>query len=106
MHCPPEIANVLLEILRVGILQIRQAGWQGDSRRCAREADHLHNLPGLLADYSPELLATYYQVEVPAFRSQSTPAALVNFEPLWEQLVPYAAGQSVEPHTRSAASPA
>jgi hypothetical protein len=72
-----------LDILHVGILQTRQAGWQGDSQRCAHEADHLHNLPALLSDYSPEALAYYCDVTVPAFVSQSDPGALVNFEPLW-----------------------
>jgi len=54
MTCPTEIAEILTEILRTGLLRIRALGWSGNAERCAIEADHLHNVPDLLAHYSPE----------------------------------------------------
>jgi len=50
------------------------------------EADHLHNLPGLLANYKPELLDYYWRVERPGFVERSTPEDLQGFEPLWQAL--------------------
>jgi hypothetical protein len=85
MTCPPDIAAVLLQILRTGLLNARAAGWAGDARRCAVEADHVHNLPDLLADYSPERLAFYRQVEAPGFCRQA-PASVGRFEELWGRL--------------------
>jgi hypothetical protein len=96
MNCPPEIAEILVSILRMGILQIRAAGWSGDSRRCAIEADHIHNLTSLLDHYSPELLKYYWEVERPSFISQVAEADLAGFESLWNRLARQVAGQSEE----------
>ena len=82
MQCPPAIAEVLLRILHTGLLRVRWCGWQGDAEACAREADHLHNLPSLLSDYSPERLHYYWQVERPGFEDQSAS----DFKPLWDRL--------------------
>lgn len=86
MNCPPEIAAILLDILSMAALRIRALGGAGNARRCAIEADHIHNLPALLQDYSPELLRYYWEAERPGFISQSTPADLAGFQPLWAQL--------------------
>src|SRR5919108_6221424 len=86
MSCPPETAEVLLQILTVGTLRIRALGWAGDARRCAVEADHLHNLPALLRDYSDDRLRYYWEVERPAFISQSAGVNLTGFEGLWADL--------------------
>lgn len=85
MTCPPEIAEILVNILQIGLLRIRALGWSGNSAGCASEADHLHNLPALLRDYSPDLLRYYWEVEKPAYRSRGDgePAA---FEAAWERL--------------------
>lgn len=37
-----------VEILRWGLLGIREAAWAGKLRICEIEADHIHNLPSLL----------------------------------------------------------
>lgn len=52
---------------------------------CANEADHLHNLPSLLSNYSPGLLRDYWEVERPAYcnRGDGHPEA---FAPAWERL--------------------
>src|SRR4051794_35947663 len=56
MSCPPEIAAVVLELMETGLLRIRSLGWSGQADRCAIEAAHIHNLPGLLTDDSRERL--------------------------------------------------
>jgi hypothetical protein len=85
MSCPPDIAEVILEILQRGLLRIRESGWSEDSAVCAHEADHLHNLPHLLSNYSPEALSYYWEVEKPVYctRRDSEPEL---FAPLWERL--------------------
>jgi hypothetical protein len=88
MSLSPEITQVVLEILRIGILRIRALGWSGDAHRCAIEADHIHNLPALLANSSPDLLNYYLDVERAAFIGQSADASnsVEQFEPLWRKL--------------------
>jgi len=85
MNCPPEIAEILLELLRTALLRIRSLAWAGDSRRCAAEADHVHNLPDLLSNFSPERLHYYWTVERPAFLSDPG-ADDPQFQELWNRL--------------------
>ena len=54
MKCPPAIAEVMLKILETGLLQIRVSAWQNGAATCAKQADHLHNIPSLLSDFTPE----------------------------------------------------
>ena|SRR5437773_1235522 len=86
MNCPPEIAEILLAILRTGLLRIRALSWSNDSRRCAVEADHLHNLPSLLTDFSLDRLQYYWDAERVGYLSQSTKEEVVLFEPDWKRL--------------------
>ena len=86
MQCPPEIAEIVCEILRIGLLRIRAQGWDGNPKRCAIEADHLHNLPGLLANYKVDLLDYYWQVERASFIGLCTAEDVKAFEPLWNSL--------------------
>lgn len=86
MKCPPAVADAILDILRHGLLRVRAAGWSGDGDRCAAEADHIHNLPDLLRDYSPERLRYYWDAERPAFMSHLSAEELATWEPLWERL--------------------
>jgi hypothetical protein len=90
MKCPPEVAEILLDILKWGILRIRQLSWSGNPDRWAVEADHIHNLPDLLGNYSAESLRFYWEVSRPTFIDQSSPAELARFETLWKHLQPYA----------------
>jgi hypothetical protein len=87
--CPPEIAAVLLEILKTGLLAIRAAGWSSRADRCALEADHLHNLPQLPADYRPQLLLFYWDVERADYVKQMPSEGLAAWEPLWRRLEPH-----------------
>jgi len=90
MSCPPEIAEVIAGIIQAGLLRIRQAGWAGDGRRCAVEADHIHNLPQLLTNFSPELLKFYWEVERHAFLDRCDGQKPADFENLWARLAPWA----------------
>jgi hypothetical protein len=86
MNCPSAIAEVLLEILHCGILRARAAGWAGDADRAAIEADHVHNLPDQLRNYSPEQLRYYWDAERPSFMAHLSTDELAWWEPLWQRL--------------------
>jgi len=84
MRCPPDIADVLIEIIQFGILRIR--AFANDSRRCVNEADHIHNLPPLLVDFAPQLLTFYWEVERVLLIQKLDETNCRMFEPLWDQL--------------------
>jgi hypothetical protein len=86
MHCPAEIAETLLSILQTGVLRIRSLAWDGEAEQCGIESDHIHNLPDLIADYSPEKLAYYWNVERPEYMKQVPRERLRGWEPLWKEL--------------------
>jgi hypothetical protein len=67
LACPEEVKEVVLDILHIAVLSIRIAGWNGDADYCALEADHIHNLPGLLKNYSVEKLRYYLEAERPDY---------------------------------------
>ena len=90
MNCPTEVSKPVLEILRIGILRIRAFGFEKDASRCASEADHLHNLPGLLISYQPGALKCYLEVEQPIFVEKSQGRSVADFEKHWAQLKAYA----------------
>ncbi len=90
MHCPLEIAGILASILEMGLLRIRSSGWAGQAERCAIEADHIHNLPGLIGDFSQERLVYYWQVERTAYLARTPEAETEGWELLWCRLQPYA----------------
>jgi hypothetical protein len=89
MTCPPDIARILLAIIRTGTLNIRAAGWSGDAKRCAAEADHIHNLPDLVANYYGDGLRYYWEVEKPSFERLCN-GAVASFQPMWNELRPFA----------------
>ena len=86
MLCPAPIADILIEIIARGILRIRAFGGMGDARRCVYESDHIHNLPALLHDYSPQLLEFYWQTERPLLIKQVSEDECRAFSPLWDRL--------------------
>jgi hypothetical protein len=85
MNCPPEIADIILELLQTALLRVRALGWSGNSARCAVEADHVHNLPDLLRNFSPEKLHYYWEVERPALLHEMGGKDL-QFQDLWDRL--------------------
>ena len=54
-----EINEILLRILRKGILRARAQGWAGRADLCAIEAEHIHNLPFLILNPNPQELEHY-----------------------------------------------
>jgi hypothetical protein len=88
MNFPPEVEHALLQILRFGILQARLAGWEGDAKLAAFEADHVHNLPQVLDQQSMEGLRYYYDVERPCYLERRS-AGRSQFEPHWETLTEF-----------------
>src|SRR4051812_33734129 len=86
MTCPPDVAAILLELIGQGLIQARAAGWSGDAARAAAEADHVHNLPGLVAHYTSDGLDYYWDIERPAYLARATPDQVIAFRSLWEQL--------------------
>lgn len=86
MRCPARIEPILLKLLRSGVLHIRSAAWDGNADLAATLADHLHNLPGLLADYRPEGLDYYWNVERSQLIADAPAEHLAPYEELWRQL--------------------
>jgi hypothetical protein len=97
MSCPSELSPVLLDIIRIGLLKIRHFGELGMSGRCTVEADHIHNLPELLSDYSPELLVFYWTVERTSYADQSSEDDLRQFSGAWDRVERYIAHNCLLP---------
>jgi hypothetical protein len=91
MNCPADISEIVLGILETGLLAIRASSWSGQVNRCAREADHVHNLPRLLANYHPQLLLYYWDVERTGYIEETAPEGLAAWKPLWRRLEPHVA---------------
>ena len=89
MQCPVELSNILAEIIRIGVLRTRHFADNGYVARCVIEADHIHNLPSLLQDYSLALLLFYWQTERSMFMEQNTGDELGQFKPVWARLSCY-----------------
>ena len=88
--CPAEVSEILLEILGWGLVVIRLQGWEGQAARCAVDADHLHNLPSLLADYDRKGYSTTGTWNEFAIW-RASPEHLDAFELLWRRLEPHVA---------------
>jgi hypothetical protein len=84
MNCPSPIAEILLNILQTGILRMRAAAWAGNTDQVEAEADHVHNLPAILRDYSSDALKFYWEIERPCFLSKVPDVAA--FEEPWKRL--------------------
>jgi hypothetical protein len=79
-----ELTEVLLRILRKGILRIRGYAWAGSADLCAIEADHIHNLPSLISNPTLPLLSYYFDVSRVAFIEQARGTS--GFEVDWNRL--------------------
>jgi hypothetical protein len=86
MECPRDIAEVILEMVGHGIVRIRLFGGVNDAKKCFVEADHVHNLPALVAGYHPDLLRFYWNTERPLFMRQVPDDERRDWEPLWHRL--------------------
>lgn len=94
MKCPLELAQPLLEITRNGVLRARAAAWQGDCRRAAIEADHIHNLPGLIAEFSEDRLRYYWDAERLDYLDKSKSVSVAEFERAWGELLKFIESKS------------
>ena len=63
MTLDEEAKNVLLEILRIGLVRIRNYAFSGLTENCGYEADHLHNLPELIQSFNWDLLKYYIRCQ-------------------------------------------
>lgn len=64
MRSPDDIQTQLLTILEIGIVNIRSHCWAQRYHLCGVEADHVHNIPDLVENFSADKLAYYLEVEV------------------------------------------
>jgi hypothetical protein len=81
-----EIPGILAEILAKGLQRIASLSRSGNVERCAVEADHLCNLPGLLAEFDPGVLDHYWNVQRIAYIKKSARADAAAFKPMWKAL--------------------
>jgi hypothetical protein len=86
MACPPDIADVVAELLYRGLIRIRAFARPDEENRCFIEADHLHNLPHIINDFRVERLQYYWDVERPLFLRKVPENETHDLAPLWEQL--------------------
>ncbi len=100
MRCPAEMTDLITSAINTGLLRIRSLAWQGETERCGVEADHIHNLPHLLVDYSPEKLAYYWNVERPAYMGRVPDAELAEWEPVWQRMSAVVSAEAAIPVRR------
>jgi hypothetical protein len=89
MNCPDDVAEALLEILESAVFGIRVAGWNGNAEYCALEADHVHNLPAMLREFSRSALEYYLDATRPAYIEELQQVTGSNgdaYRPLWAKL--------------------
>jgi hypothetical protein len=80
MPCSPEVSKIILSLLETGLLRIRSLGSSGRAEDCAIEADHIHNLPDLLANFSRERLLYYWEIERPAYINRVSNEQLMGWD--------------------------
>ena len=78
-----EVKDALTEIVYYGILLIRSEARAGNATRCAIEAEHLHNLPNLINNYSDEHLLCYYPNEVTSYLAATKSVNVNCYRPAW-----------------------
>jgi hypothetical protein len=96
MSCPPDLAEILARMLEMALLRIRSSLWAGQAERGAIEADHAHNLPGLIAHFYEDGLAYYWNVERPSYIERIGESNVESWQPLWHELGRHV-GPSAEP---------
>jgi hypothetical protein len=86
MRCPPDIADVVAELLYRGIIRARAFAHPGYEKRCFIETDHVHNLPHIINDFKVDRLEYYWNIERPLFMKQVPANETQDLAPLWDQL--------------------
>lgn len=80
-----EARYILLEILSIGICNIRFYANSNDVTYCSIESDHLHNIPACLSKNSVALLRYYYDIERVSY-IKSMRDYTGQYDTLWERL--------------------
>jgi hypothetical protein len=86
MKIPEELQKPLLTIVEIGIVNIRYRCEGGRYESCEAEANHIHNIPGLLRDFSADKLAYYLEVELPQYLREIGNNPRGDLLPHWEAL--------------------
>jgi hypothetical protein len=85
-ECPEQVQIRLLAILQLGLLNIRSCAERQDHIRCGAEANHLHNIPALILDFSQDKLQFYMSIEVPQYLQDINNQASSEMRQLWKLL--------------------
>jgi hypothetical protein len=86
MITPPVIQASLLTILKLGLLNFRYYAQGKNLERCVIEANHLHNIPGLLENFSIDLLKYYIDIERPQYVRETNDQVLEKIRGAWSEL--------------------
>jgi len=98
MSAPKAIQDALTEIVYYGILMIRMEAKGGNSVRCAIEAEHIHNLPNLINNYSDDYLLCYYPKDVQSYLAATKSTNVNCFRPAWMIIDQYLKEKGKIPH--------
>ena len=82
-------AVIYLKILERALLNIRALGERGEAQQCVYEADHVHNIPGLLLNESADNEKYYLECKRKVYlghHSERKLANLLSFDGLWHEL--------------------
>ena len=93
MNTPPVVQASLLTILKIGLLNIRYYAGGKNLERCAIEANHLHNIPGLLQKFSIDLLKYYIDIERPQYVRETNDQVLEEIRGAWSELADWLSKQ-------------
>jgi hypothetical protein len=93
MNIPPTIEASLLSILKFGLLNIRYHAERKNAERCAIEADHLHNIPGLLQNFSVDLMRFYIDIEMPQYIREIDGQVIADIRSAWAVLTDWLSKQ-------------
>ena len=86
MKIPETLQESLLAIVEMGIVNIRFQCQGGRYESCEAEANHIHNIPGLVQDFSADKLAYYLEVELPQYLREIGNHPRGDLLPHWEIL--------------------
>jgi hypothetical protein len=93
MNTPPVVQASLLTILKIGLLNIRYYADAKNLARCSIEANHLHNIPGLLEKFSVDLLKFYIDIERPQYVRETNDQVLKEMRGAWSELADWLSKQ-------------
>lgn len=89
MNAPNAVAGAIMGIVADSLLRIRAFAQQGECERCMIEADHVHNLPALMTNFSDALLRFYYFTERASYIRGGRAHDFEMFEPHWAVIESY-----------------